>query len=184
MRLESFDVLSVCLLCFVTPVQGQSSSTTSITAGSATRTTISGSTTTGTSSITESSSSTTIRTTNPQSSGSVSASSTLSAELPSLSGYSICVTNCLQLSIADANCTVVADVNYFCPRTEFTTGLTDCCSPMPKRAADGGDPCPELLHLGVYEHITVVQRHVNLFFFQLVSHNYQHLCDHYSFQCL
>ncbi len=90
MRLESFDILSVCMLCFVTPVQGQSSSTTSITAGSATRTTISGSTTTGTSSITENSSSTTIRTTNSRSSGSVSASSTLSAELPSLSGYSTC----------------------------------------------------------------------------------------------
>ncbi|KAK0499359.1 hypothetical protein EDD18DRAFT_849472 [Armillaria luteobubalina] len=123
MRLESFHVLSVCLLCFVLAVQGQSSTTTSITAGSATRTTISDSTTTRTSPGNT-------KSINLGSSGNLSASSTLSAKLPTLSGYSTCVTNCLQLSIADANCTSVADVNCFCPRTEFTSGLTNCVVPL------------------------------------------------------
>ncbi|KAK0243569.1 hypothetical protein EDD85DRAFT_947776 [Armillaria nabsnona] len=69
-------------------------------------------------------SSTGVKITSTSSGRNLSASSTLSAELPSLSSYSTCVTNCLQLSIADENFSSVADVNCFCPRTEFTTGLT------------------------------------------------------------
>ncbi|KAF8911365.1 hypothetical protein CPB85DRAFT_651441 [Mucidula mucida] len=104
------------------PLLSWAQSSTSIT-GSVTGTVI------GTGSVTGSASSTTA-------SGSASASRTLSADLPSLSGYSTCVTTCLQLSIAAANCTSVAEVNCYCGSSDFTSSLTDCIT------ADGPDGCP------------------------------------------
>ncbi|KAG7443515.1 uncharacterized protein BT62DRAFT_935126 [Guyanagaster necrorhizus] len=121
MRLECFRFVPVLLLCFVDAILGQSSMTTSGT-GSVTGTSLSESATT-------SSISTTSRSRSTSKSGTSSASSTVSADLPTLSGYSTCVTYCLELSIADANCTSVADVNCFCPSSNFTSELTDCIVP-------------------------------------------------------
>ncbi|PBK79942.1 hypothetical protein ARMGADRAFT_96531 [Armillaria gallica] len=119
-----------------------------------------------------SSSSTRVKSTITNSRRSFSASSTLSSGLPSLSGYSACVPNYLQLSIAYANCSSVADVNCLCPRCDRAFHLhyspankfhvqpnsrpdsETCHSPMPKRASYSGDPFPKLLHLSVYEHIS------------------------------
>ncbi|KAK0445649.1 uncharacterized protein EV420DRAFT_1648364 [Desarmillaria tabescens] len=122
MSLGFFSIIPFSLLCLIAVVRAQSSTTTltSIT-GSVTGTAISEPT-----SLASSSSVSGSRTSSSSGSGSLSASSTLSAELPSLSGYSTCVTNCLQLSIADANCTSVAQINCYCGSTNFTSSLTDC----------------------------------------------------------
>ncbi|KAK0189339.1 hypothetical protein F5146DRAFT_1224473 [Armillaria mellea] len=121
MHLGFSNIIPFSLLCLIAVVRGQSSTATASTSitGSVTGTAISE----ASSSISGSSTS---RSTTSSISGSLSASSTLSAELPSLSGYSTCVTNCLQLSIADVNCTSVADVNCFCGRADFSSDLTDC----------------------------------------------------------
>ncbi|KAK0237374.1 hypothetical protein EDD85DRAFT_607436 [Armillaria nabsnona] len=121
MPLGFSNVVPFSLLCLIAAVWGQSSTATTSTSitGSVTGTAISQATSLASSSTSSGSASL-------NSSGSLSASSTLSAELPSLSGYSTCVTNCLQLSIADANCTSVAEVNCFCGSTLFTSNLTDC----------------------------------------------------------
>ncbi|KAK0468899.1 hypothetical protein IW261DRAFT_1010681 [Armillaria novae-zelandiae] len=121
MHLVLSNVIPLSLLFLIAVVRGQSSTTTSSASitGSVTGTAISE----PSSSISGSSTS---RSTTTSLSGSLSASSTLSAELPSLSGYSTCVTNCLQLSIAEVNCTSVAEVNCFCGQADFSSSLTDC----------------------------------------------------------
>lgn len=53
---------------------------------------------------------------------------TASASYPSLSGYSSCVTNCLNEGSAFSNCTSVVDVNCFCPSRRFTDQLVNCVS--------------------------------------------------------
>ncbi|KIY71337.1 hypothetical protein CYLTODRAFT_450831 [Cylindrobasidium torrendii FP15055 ss-10] len=71
-------------------------------------------------------------------SGSVSgsASSTTTAQLPTLSGYSVCVSTCLQLAISAANCSSVAAVDCYCGNTDFENSLTDCV------LANGNSGCP------------------------------------------
>ncbi|KAF9005241.1 hypothetical protein BDQ17DRAFT_386217 [Cyathus striatus] len=56
----------------------------------------------------------------------LSATPTSSAQFPTLSGYSACVTNCLQLGVANAGCSSVTDVNCFCGRQNFTAEVFPC----------------------------------------------------------
>ncbi|KAG6862552.1 hypothetical protein C0995_000100 [Termitomyces sp. Mi166 len=58
--------------------------------------------------------------------GSLSVTPTSSAQFPSLSGFSDCVTNCLQLAVANANCTSVTDVNCYCKTSRFTKSIVNC----------------------------------------------------------
>ncbi|KAG5724695.1 hypothetical protein E4T56_gene3751 [Termitomyces sp. T112] len=58
--------------------------------------------------------------------GSLSVTPTSSAQFPSLSGFSDCVTNCLQLAVADTNCTSIIDVNCYCKTSRFTRSLVNC----------------------------------------------------------
>ncbi|KAF8959914.1 hypothetical protein BDZ97DRAFT_1922523 [Flammula alnicola] len=55
-----------------------------------------------------------------------SASQTSSAQFPSLSGVSSCVSNCLATGISRVGCASVVDVNCFCVNTQFTPELVDC----------------------------------------------------------
>ncbi|TCD63861.1 hypothetical protein EIP91_004875 [Steccherinum ochraceum] len=72
----------------------------------------------------------------PTTNGTASAASTTSsptgtssAEFPSLSGYSSCVSNCLGLSVSEVGCNSLVDVNCFCANaTKFTHSLVDCIS--------------------------------------------------------
>ncbi|KAG7441267.1 uncharacterized protein BT62DRAFT_937303 [Guyanagaster necrorhizus] len=123
MSLQSLALIPFSLLCLIAVVQGQSSTASSTTiTGSVTGTAITEPTTVSRSSSAMSSG------TASSGSASLSVSSTLSAALPSLSGYSTCVTNCLQLAIAYANCTSVADVDCYCGTTIFPASLTGCIS--------------------------------------------------------
>ncbi|KAL6304959.1 hypothetical protein BKA93DRAFT_240759 [Sparassis latifolia] len=74
-------------------------------------------------------------------SSSVVPSSTNSAEFPSLSGYSSCVDQCLDMAIADTGCASVVDVECFCTNTTiFTNGLVQCLAaqcPSSISAAEG-----------------------------------------------
>ncbi|KAJ3491473.1 hypothetical protein NLI96_g724 [Meripilus lineatus] len=52
-----------------------------------------------------------------------------SAMFPSLSGYSSCVVQCLSLTVSNAGCHSVVEVQCFCNNTGvFTSGLVDCIS--------------------------------------------------------
>ncbi|KAF8071899.1 hypothetical protein FPV67DRAFT_1779037 [Lyophyllum atratum] len=58
---------------------------------------------------------------------SMSATPTTSAQFPSLSGFSTCVTNCLQLAVS-VNCSSVADVNCYCTSKRFTQDIVVCAA--------------------------------------------------------
>ncbi|KAL5638271.1 hypothetical protein ACGC1H_005079 [Rhizoctonia solani] len=45
---------------------------------------------------------------------------------PSLGSASPCVANCLQVSISQANCSTIIDVNCYCTSERFRTGLVQC----------------------------------------------------------
>ncbi|EUC57506.1 CFEM domain protein [Rhizoctonia solani AG-3 Rhs1AP] len=45
---------------------------------------------------------------------------------PSLGNASPCVANCLQVSISQANCSTIIDVNCYCTSERFRTGLVQC----------------------------------------------------------
>ncbi|KAH9915350.1 hypothetical protein B0H21DRAFT_827869 [Amylocystis lapponica] len=69
------------------------------------------------------------------SSASVTGSATSSANYPSLSGYSTCVDQCLDIAVSDTGCESLVDVQCFCtkhvfphlpPTTRFEGGLSDC----------------------------------------------------------
>ncbi|KAF8883283.1 hypothetical protein BD779DRAFT_1674619 [Infundibulicybe gibba] len=57
---------------------------------------------------------------------SVSATQTSTAQFPSLSGVSTCVSTCLSLSIAESNCTSVVAVNCFCSNATFPALMVNC----------------------------------------------------------
>ncbi|KAH7334651.1 hypothetical protein B0J17DRAFT_671027 [Rhizoctonia solani] len=61
-------------------------------------------------------------------SGTVSATSTTptTTSYPSLGDASTCVANCLQVSISQANCSTIIDVNCYCTNERFRTGLVQC----------------------------------------------------------
>ncbi|KAH9833440.1 uncharacterized protein C8Q71DRAFT_183142 [Rhodofomes roseus] len=62
-------------------------------------------------------------------SGSLSGSATSTASLPSFSGYSACVDNCIDSAVAFTGCSSVADVDCFCGGTNstaFAQNLTSC----------------------------------------------------------
>ncbi|KAH7929547.1 hypothetical protein BV22DRAFT_1116802 [Leucogyrophana mollusca] len=65
----------------------------------------------------------------PQSSGpggSLSATSTTTANFPSLSGYPICVSQCLAIAASSANCTSVIAVDCFCVNATFADTIVSC----------------------------------------------------------
>ncbi|KAG9119882.1 hypothetical protein FRC07_004879 [Ceratobasidium sp. 392] len=45
---------------------------------------------------------------------------------PSLGDASPCVVNCLQVSVAQANCSTIIDVNCYCPSTQFRNTMVQC----------------------------------------------------------
>ncbi|KDN34469.1 hypothetical protein RSAG8_12446, partial [Rhizoctonia solani AG-8 WAC10335] len=45
---------------------------------------------------------------------------------PSLGDASPCVANCLQVSISQANCSTIIDVNCYCTNERFRSGLVQC----------------------------------------------------------
>jgi len=58
-----------------------------------------------------------------------SGSPTNSASYPSLSGYSTCVTNCLELAVSNRSCISVTQTNCYCNRTNatpFKNNLISC----------------------------------------------------------
>ncbi|GLB40386.1 putative CFEM domain containing protein [Lyophyllum shimeji] len=60
-------------------------------------------------------------------SSSMPATPTSSALFPSLSGFSTCVTNCLQLAVS-VNCSSVAEVNCYCKSSRFTQDIVNCAA--------------------------------------------------------
>ncbi|KAJ7238691.1 hypothetical protein C8J57DRAFT_1373615 [Mycena rebaudengoi] len=71
------------------------------------------------------------------SSRSVSASATLSADLPSLSGVPVCVTDCMAQAAEAAGCISVAAVDCFCVSpnsTAYTTTFAACLGACPPDA--------------------------------------------------
>ncbi|CCO36193.1 hypothetical protein RSOLAG1IB_05760 [Rhizoctonia solani AG-1 IB] len=70
--------------------------------------------------------------------GSLNSTATLSAtsttptttSYPSLGGASTCVANCLQVSISQANCSTIIDVNCYCNSQQFRSGLVQCVASL------------------------------------------------------
>ncbi|CAE6417153.1 unnamed protein product [Rhizoctonia solani] len=67
---------------------------------------------------------------NMTASGTVSATSTTptTTTYPSLGDASPCVANCLQVSISQANCSTIIDVNCYCTNERFRTALVQCAA--------------------------------------------------------
>jgi len=63
------------------------------------------------------------------------ASSTITAEYPSLSGVSSCVTNCLQAAVSQVNCTSIINTSCYCTQQSFANQTTFCIA----------NTCPDLL---------------------------------------
>ncbi|TFK34048.1 hypothetical protein BDQ12DRAFT_690307 [Crucibulum laeve] len=62
-------------------------------------------------------------------SGSINSSTpTSSAQFPILSGFSSCVTTCLSLGVAAANCSSVTEVDCYCGKRNFTSEIVSCIS--------------------------------------------------------
>ncbi|GAB1523496.1 hypothetical protein RhiTH_006646 [Rhizoctonia solani] len=61
-------------------------------------------------------------------SGSLNSTATLSATstTPTTTSYPSLVANCLQVSISQANCSTIIDVNCYCNSTQFRSGLVQC----------------------------------------------------------
>ncbi|KAF6743360.1 hypothetical protein DFP72DRAFT_933401 [Ephemerocybe angulata] len=93
---------------------------------STTSTSASTSTSTTTRSGSGSSSGTSTRSGNGTSTSTSPASTTSSAEFPSLSQYPACVSNCLAMAVAAASCQSVVDVNCFCVKPVFPQELYTC----------------------------------------------------------
>ncbi|KIO34013.1 hypothetical protein M407DRAFT_240863 [Tulasnella calospora MUT 4182] len=54
------------------------------------------------------------------------ASSTITAEYPSLSGYPICVTQCIQSGVAQTNCTSIIETSCYCGQQLFANATAYC----------------------------------------------------------
>ncbi|KAF8608150.1 hypothetical protein BDV93DRAFT_519214 [Ceratobasidium sp. AG-I] len=91
---------------------------------SSTRTRTSSGTRSGTASL--SGSGTLTASTNGTATASASSVTPTTTTYPSLGDASPCVVNCLQVSIAQANCSTITQVDCYCTSERFRTGLVQC----------------------------------------------------------